>query len=145
MTPEALAELHARCFAAAPRPWSATEFAALTAASATILVTDAAAGFALGRVAGPEAELLTLAVEPETRRRGIGRRLIAGFESAAACRDAREIFLEVAATNAAARALYAGEGYEEIATRPDYYSAPGLAPISAIVLRKAILRDVANA
>ena len=84
MAPEALAALHARAFAGGvPRPWSAAEFAALVGEAAT-LIAARDGGFALGRVAGPEAELLTLAVDPDARRRGIGSALVAAFEAAAA-------------------------------------------------------------
>jgi len=58
--PESLARLHGACFTA-PRPWSAAEFAALLASPGVILVSGAA-GFARGRTAADEAELLTLAV-----------------------------------------------------------------------------------
>lgn len=145
MTPDALAALHAGCFDGAPRPWTAAEFAGLIDAPETVLVGDAATGFALGRIAGPEAELLTLAVRPERRRRGIGRRLVAAFEVAAARRGAEEAFLEVAETNAAARALYAAAGYTEVGRRPGYYRERGRAPVAAIVLRKPILHEDANA
>ena len=99
MTPGALAALHARAFTDAPRPWSAAEFAALLAAASTLLVARGE-GFALGRVAGPEAELLTLAVDPGARRRGLGRALVGAFEATAAARGAEEVLLEVAVTNA---------------------------------------------
>lgn len=144
MTPEALAALHARCFSDMPRPWSAAEFATLARAPGVVLVTEPA-GFALGRVAGGEVELLTLAIAPEARRRGAGSRLVAAFEAVAASRGATEVFLEVAETNAAARGLYGRCGYAEVGRRPGYYRAEGQAPVAALVLRKAILREDADA
>jgi ribosomal-protein-alanine N-acetyltransferase len=133
MTPEALAALHGRCFDAAPRPWDAAEFAALLEAPGTLLVTRAG-GFALGRVVGPEAEILTLAVDPAARRRGIATRLVAELEGAATARGAREAFLEVAADNAAARALYTGLGYAQAGLRRDYYGSG----TDALVLTKIL-------
>jgi ribosomal-protein-alanine N-acetyltransferase len=131
MTPEALAALHRLCFDAAPRPWTAAEFAAVADAPETLLLTRDG-GLAVGRLAGPEAEILTLAVDPARRRIGTATALVADLEAAAATRGAREIFLEVAATNTAARALYERLGYRQAGLRPQYY-APG---IDALVLVK---------
>jgi ribosomal-protein-alanine N-acetyltransferase len=137
MTPEALAALHALAFGAAPRPWTAAEFAALLGEPSTLYVA-LEGGFALGRVTGPEAELLTLAVDPLARRRGIGRRLVVAFEAAAAARGAEEVLLEVAVTNVAARALYGGLGYIRVGRRPGYYRATGVPPVDALVLRRLL-------
>jgi ribosomal-protein-alanine N-acetyltransferase len=137
MTPEQIAALHARCFDDTPRPWSAAAFAGLLreASAVSVLRRD---GFAMGRVTGPEAELLTLAVAPEVRRRGLGRDLVAAFEAAAAACGAGEIFLEVAVTNRAARALYASRGYAAVGRRPGYYARPTGPAVDALVLRKAL-------
>lgn len=128
MSPEALAALHARAFDAAPPPWSAEEFAALLAHPGARLLT-APGGFALLRHAGGEAELLTLAVALERRRQGIARALLARALAATA---PDPVFLEVAAANAAARALYAAAGFTEVGRRPGYYG-PGA---DALVLRR---------
>src|SRR5207344_849006 len=102
MTPEALARLHALAFDDTPRPWTAAEFAGLLAEPTTLLVTIEG-GFALGRAAAGEAELLTLAVHPDARRRGHGAELLRRFEAAAATRGADEVLIEVAVINAPAR------------------------------------------
>jgi Fur family ferric uptake transcriptional regulator len=78
-------------------------------------------GFILGRVAADEAEVLTLGVAGERRRRGIGGRLIESLCRAAASRGARRLYLEVAESNAAARALYARLGFKENGRRRGYY------------------------
>lgn len=137
MTPEALAALHARCFGSAPRPWSAAEFADLIALPETLLRT-APQGFALGRVIGPEAEILTIAVAPEARRRGIAAALLAALEAEAADRGAEEAFLEVAETNGPARALYAAAGYDRVGCRPRYYATTDGTRADALILRKAL-------
>ena len=136
MTPEALADLHARVFIDTPRPWTAGEFAELSALPSTQLVAAAPAGFALGQFAGPEATLLTLAVHPERRRRGLGRALLRELEDRARDEGVEEMFLEVAANNAAALALYAGLDYRRAGVRPRYYFRAPLPPIDALVLRK---------
>lgn len=136
-TPEALAALHARCFAAAPPPWSAPAFAGLLAQAETFLVATPT-GFAVGRAAAGEAELLTIAVDPAARRRGVGRDLLARFEAEARARGAAEAFLEVAEGNAAARALYAGAGYAVAGLRPRYYRDGAGGAEAALTLRKAL-------
>ena len=133
MTPEDLAALHRRCFTM-PRPWSAAEFATLLAAPRTLLCS-AAEGFLLGRLAGEEAEILTLAVAPECRRRGIGRMLVRDFEARAARAGGSEVFLEVAEDNSAAQALYEGLGYRRAGCRPGYYPGARGGRIAALVLR----------
>jgi ribosomal-protein-alanine N-acetyltransferase len=139
MTPEAMAALHAAAFTDTPRPWTAAEFAALLRQPTTLAVFRDC-GFALGRTVGPEAELLTLAVHPAARRRGHGTALVADFEAEAAARGAEESLLEVAVTNAAARALYARLGYSPAGRRPGYYLRSGAPPVDALVLRKPLAR-----
>jgi len=136
MSPEALAALHARCFTS-PRPWSAVEFVALIDAPGVFLLGDAA-GFVLGRALAGEAELLTLAVAPEARRQGAGRRLLAAFEAGAAARGATEAFLEVAADNAPALALYLGAGWSEAGRRRGYYRRAEGPAADALTLRKVL-------
>jgi ribosomal-protein-alanine N-acetyltransferase len=135
--PSALARLHARAFVA-PRPWTAAEFAALLAMPGCFLIERADA-FLLGRAAADEAELLTLAVDPGARRRGLGRALVAAFTERAAAAGARHGWLEVAAGNEGARALYATTGWTEAGRRRGYFMSPGGGREDAIVMTCAIL------
>lgn len=79
-------------------------------------------GMTLARTAADEAEILTIAVAPEMRRHGLGRALLAAAMAEAAGRGASALFLEVAATNLAAGALYAAAGFVEVGRRPRYYA-----------------------
>lgn len=140
MTPEMLAALHANCFTT-PRPWSADEFASLLATPGAFLLTagaDGCAGFLLGRVAAGEAELLTLAVDPRQRRAGLGRGLVAAFLDRTREAGAAAAFLEVAADNGPARALYAAAGFAEAGRRPRYYRKPDGTAADALVLSRPI-------
>jgi ribosomal-protein-alanine acetyltransferase len=79
------------------------------------------AGFLVSRTLAPgESEILNVAVAPEFRRQGVARALIvalvADFEGA--------LFLEVRASNVAARLFYKSLGFEEVTTRPEYYVKP---------------------
>lgn len=99
---------------------------------------EAEDGFILLRLAGGEAEILTLAVAPEGRRRGAGRALLRGALKAAEQGGATAMFLEVADDNAAAVALYRSEGFVEAGRRRGYYARPGGAAADALVLRRAL-------
>ncbi len=135
MTPAELAGLHARCFAV-PRPWSVAEFQTFLAAPATV-VTVRPGGFALGQVMADEAELLTIAVDPGERRRGLGRLLLGAFLADCAARGAATVFLEVDAGNAPALALYNSAGFQVAGRRRAYYHAPDGTSTDALVLRRA--------
>lgn len=136
MTPEDLARIHAACFPG-QRAWSADEFADLLSLPGTFLITRPH-GYALGRAAAGEAELLILAVTPEARRQGLGRQLLAAFEAAAKERKASELFLEVAADNRGALALYRAGGWAEHGRRRKYYTRRSGPEIDAVLMRKAL-------
>ncbi|WP_374646543.1 GNAT family N-acetyltransferase [Tabrizicola sp.] len=138
MTPEDLAVLHARCFTI-PRPWSAAEFAGFLTDPLAFLLVEGDAGFLLGRAVAGEAELLTLAVAPEARRRGLGQRLVGRFLYQARLRGAASAFLEVAADNAPARALYERAGFATAGRRRGYYAGPDGALVDALVLRRELV------
>ena len=137
MTAEELAALHGRCFAV-PRPWTAAEFTGFLADPLAFVLIEGDAGFILGRAVAGEAELLTLAVAPEARRRGLGRKLVARFLYQARLRGAEQAFLEVAAGNEAARALYARCGFAESGRRRGYYRGPDGVAVDAIVMWRGL-------
>jgi ribosomal-protein-alanine N-acetyltransferase len=132
MTAADLARLHARAFTTPP-PWSAASFAATLADPAAFLLTEPGA-LLVGRVAAGEAELLTLATDPDARRQGLARRLLAAFDAEARHRGATEAYLEVAEDNAGARALYAAAGWQQAGRRPGYYGGG----VAALILRKSL-------
>jgi Fur family ferric uptake transcriptional regulator len=95
-------------------------------------------GLILGRVVVDEAEILTLGVAQERRRMGIAARLIDTLCRVASRRGARHLHLEVAESNEAARALYAGLGFEELGRRRGYYERDGAPPEDALNLRLSL-------
>jgi ribosomal-protein-alanine N-acetyltransferase len=129
----ALADLEAAAFPDPGSPaWSrellAGELAQPTAMMLVAVPEGASApgggrvlGYATFRRVGRESELLRVAVAPDRRDRGIGRRLIeAGLarlrdEGVATC------FLEVRPTNAPALALYERLGFARISRRRRYF------------------------
>ncbi|MFN4204578.1 MAG: ribosomal protein S18-alanine N-acetyltransferase [Tabrizicola sp.] len=135
MTPADLAALHRRCFSV-PRPWTEAEFAAFLADPLCFLLVEGDAGFLLARAVADEAELLTIAVAPEARRLGLGRRLVARFLYQARLRVALRALLEVAADNAAAIALYESSGFCPAGTRKGYYRTDSGERIDALVMAR---------
>jgi ribosomal-protein-alanine N-acetyltransferase len=138
---ELLGELHARAF---DRPWSAAEISKLmenTAVFALISRGAEAQGFVLAWGAAGDAELLSGAVVPEARRRGVGASLVTSAGVAALVRGAASMHLEVSEDNTAARALYAKLGYEEAGRRHAYYAGEG-GSVDAIVMRRTLPRPV---
>lgn len=132
MTPEALAQIHAASFTH-PRPWNAAEFDSLLRDPANFLICRTQ-GFIIGRTVVDEAELLTLAVAPASRRSGIGAALLRDFEAEATNRGAITAFLEVASDNTPAQALYRNASWQDAGRRRNYY-APGT---DAVVMRKSL-------
>lgn len=115
--PVQLAALHKACFRDF---WTVQAIAQLLATPGTFAFAGAQ-GFVLARVAGDEAEILTIAVMPGAQRRGLGRALLAAAAAHAAGLGARRLFLEVSTANAAALALYRGAGFDEVSRRKAYY------------------------
>lgn len=129
-----LAALYAAAFSDDGRGWTSDEIAALVPPGLALVAED---GFALISVAGDEAELLTLAVAPEARRKGRGRALTEAAMGAARASGAAEMFLEVAADNTAARALYEALGFGQVGARKGYYRrADGR--MDAMILRRTL-------
>ena len=117
MTPADLAATHAAAFTRS-RPWSAAEFAGLLTQRRCHVIGDADC-FALFTLIADETELLTIATDPACSRQGLGRACLAAYETQAVARGARISFLEVAADNAAARALYDRHGFKLVSETED--------------------------
>jgi ribosomal-protein-alanine N-acetyltransferase len=77
-------------------------------------------GFALFRTIAAEAELLLLAVAPQHRRRGVGRRLLDAFVERAANAGAQRVHLEVRDGNPAV-SMYQAAGFAAAGRRRGYY------------------------
>jgi ribosomal-protein-alanine N-acetyltransferase len=122
-----LAAMHRAAF---EDPWGAEEIAALLdGPGGFALIADGDAGFILCRAVGGEAEILTLAVEPEARRSGVGRALVEAVEQ-----GAEAFFLEVAEDNAPAIGLYQSAGFSWAGRRPLYYGGV----TDALVMRRRL-------
>ena len=125
-----LASLHASCF---DDPWTEDDFARLLsmpgAEAHVAMKAGRPVGFVLARRAADETEIITIATLPSWRRQGIATALIAKAP------PGTKLFIEVAAGNAPARALYARCGFVEAGVRPGYYQRQGTSE-DAVVMRR---------
>jgi ribosomal-protein-alanine N-acetyltransferase len=134
---DAVAALHKQLF---DPPWDEAGIRALldhpasTAFVAMIGNPKTAVGFVMGQLAADEAEILSIGVAKDWQRKGIGRRLVDGLARAVARAEVKRVFLEVAADNAAAVALYRRLGFTETGRRKGYYERKGKPPVDALRL-----------
>lgn len=137
----AMAEIHERSFS---KGWSAAEIDALLSdrprVQGVVVRRGPARGnriaaFLILRVAGGEAEVLTVAVDPASRRKGFGRRLVEEAARRAYRERAEWVYLEVDESNQAAVSLYRKLGFETVGHRPHYYQRTGAASETALVMR----------
>ncbi len=85
------------------------------------------------------ADVATLGVAPEARRRGLGRALLQELLGHAALRGVAQVMLEVAVGNAPAIALYRRAGFEVISRRRGYYQPSGE---DALIMRARLDRSL---
>lgn len=137
---EDFAAIHAASF---HRGWGAEDIAAMLADRAVVPHVvrrrqgGEVAGFILSRVAADEAEILTVAVAPRLRGRGLAARLLAAHVPELMRAGVRNLFLEVEAGNDPALRLYARQGFREIGRRKGYYrTAAGTA--DAVTMRREL-------
>jgi tRNA threonylcarbamoyladenosine biosynthesis protein TsaB len=135
-----LAGLHSECF---DNAWTAAEFAKMMAmpGAVTYLVCEGnePLAFLLARRAAGEAEILTIGTRPFARRRGIAGLMMSHLSEELRKTKEAQLFIEVAADNEAARALYAREGFTVAGSRKAYYELPGGVRQDAIVMMKALM------
>ena len=109
-------------------PWAGPAFSPLVNRDHVYFVVATRAGevigYAVAYVAGGEAEIANFAVAGLARGQGVGgillRHLLTTLRDAAAI----EVWLDVRASNAAARALYGRFGFQEVGRRRGYYRRP---------------------
>ena len=133
----ACAAIHAQSFEAG---WDASSFedyihpknVALGAYQLGTLI-----GFILMGAVTDQTDIITIAITPAARRRGIARQLVTAAESDAMARGAALVFLEAAEDNESAIALYKSCGYIPIGSRKNYYRRAG-GRVSALTMQKRL-------
>ncbi len=132
-----LAELHGASF---HRGWGEGEFEGMLTERNTLVhrqrIGRKVVGFAVSRMAADEAEILSIAVDPSHRGRGLSRNLLLTHLGHLAGRGVRTVFLEVEENNRPARRLYDGAGFAMAGRRERYYQQPGGQQLNAVLMRR---------
>jgi len=102
----------------------AAKTASDTSAPGQMSVSDNTVGYICARRVLDEGEILNVAVSPEIRRCGIGRKLMDAAMHELRINGAVSVFLEVRSSNTAARRLYEAIGFKPEAIRKNYYRLP---------------------
>lgn len=123
-------------------PWSATSFQELIGRHDVVFEVAVGpgegagvVGYAIVYLADSDGDLVNIATASDSRRRGMGRRLLRHALASARARGAQVVFLEVRESNHAARALYESEGFSGVGRRARYYAHP---VEDALILRKEL-------
>ena len=130
-----VAELEALCFSA---PWSENALRLLLGPDAFgIVCTDEGRVLAYGSMlfAPDEGQILNLAVHPDQRREGLGRKILNRLLAEATARQLGQVSLEVRVSNTAAISLYQSAGFTVEGRRPHFYKQP--AEDAFVMLRRA--------
>ena len=136
MTPFEMAKIHLLS-GSLTRPWSESEYKILLSTD-TIRFFYVENGFLVGRLIGPDAEILNVIVHPKYRRLGKARYLIDKFEKEAKEEGSSKCFLEVAESNSRANKLYQSLNYLSVGKRKNYYEFVDGRKDNASILAKEI-------
>jgi ribosomal-protein-alanine N-acetyltransferase len=124
--PDDIPEIACLAAISLPQPWPARVFEQeLRLTEARLCVAKQGArriGFLAARRVADEVHILSLAVDPSQRRRGVARALLDALLRDESASGARSALLEVRASNVAARAFYANSGFVAVGRRPRYYA-----------------------
>ena len=122
-------------------PWTPGAFASLPDNPAVYFVVARQAdsgpltGYAIAWHVLDESELANLAVQPSSRRSGVGALLLDATLENARQESVKRVYLEVRESNVAARRLYASRGFSEVGRRKKYYRSPDE---DALILRREV-------
>jgi ribosomal-protein-alanine N-acetyltransferase len=132
-----LAQLHAASF---HRGWGEDEFDGMLGERNTLVhrlrLGRKIVGFAVSRIAADEAEILSIAIAPSHRGRGLSRGLLLTHLRHLAGRGVRTVFLEVEENNQPARRLYDSSGFVQAGRRERYYRQPDGTQLNALLMRR---------
>ena len=91
-------------------------------------------GYVSLRVVGSEGDVVTIAVDPNFQKQGVGTLMMDWLEATATGLGVRELFLEVRSDNIPAIAMYLARDFERIDLRRNYYDTG----VDAYVMRKRL-------
>ena len=109
-------------------PWSEKAFRDSMESDNTIYIVakenDNVAGYAGLYLSFEEGNITNVAVNPLSRRKGIGEKIVRDILNRAYEKGVRDVFLEVRETNSVAIALYEKIGFKEEGIRKNFYDKP---------------------
>lgn len=110
-----------------PQPWSEAAFTAALADEKAVTLAaysgDILCGFITGVYLLDTADIYSVAVSSEYRKKGVGKRLLEEFFSALPD-DVNNVCLEVRESNIPAINLYEKTGFERVGLRKNFYQSP---------------------
>ncbi len=109
-------------------PWSEKAFRDSMESDNTIYIVakenDNVAGYAGMYLSFEEGNITNVAVNPLSRRKGIGEKIVRDIINRAYEKGVRDVFLEVRETNSVAIVLYEKIGFKEEGIRKNFYDKP---------------------
>ena len=135
-----VATLHA---AAAQDPWPVQDYRILLSQSTSLGLgicaesTDALIAFLICQVTLDTADLLMIATDPQSRRKGFARHVLRRLLKRLGERGVERLTLDVAADNDGAIALYRAIGFAEDGRRSNYYRRE-TGRVDAVLMSRAI-------
>ena len=109
-------------------PWSEKAFRNSMESDNTIYIVakenNNVAGYAGMYLSFEEGNITNVAVNPLSRRKGIGEKIVRVILNRAYEKGVRDVFLEVRETNSVAIALYEKIGFKEEGIRKNFYDKP---------------------
>ena len=135
----AVSRLHMKNFA---RGWDQPDVARMLAEQNILadgIFANAAhmpCGFVISRLAADEAEILTICIDENKRRQGLGRMLLEQHVRGLVHRNVGKLFLEVDEHNRSALSLYQRHGFSKVGERPGYYPKSDGSRAVALIMRR---------
>ncbi len=126
LRPETLDSLYALECLSFSAPWTRQAFEnELTNENACyVLLTEGETviGYCAFWQAADSADITNIAVHPDYRRRGLGKKILEHTLKKATARGVKQMYLEVRVSNTAAQALYTACGFTRVGERKKYYA-----------------------
>ncbi|MBC8519558.1 MAG: ribosomal protein S18-alanine N-acetyltransferase [Gammaproteobacteria bacterium] len=111
-----------------PFPWSRQIFIDSIEAGSLLVVMEQRnkiVGYGVLSSGGGESQLLNIAIDPESQKKGMGEILLSWLIERARSKGSEMLFLEVRLSNISAQNLYLKLGFNEIGVRDNYYRVAG--------------------
>jgi ribosomal-protein-alanine N-acetyltransferase len=134
MTPEMIDDILSIQSECGLSPWTSRGYLAELRRPDAVMIAASlggeVAGFLVGRTplptpaSSPDAEIYNIGTRPRFRRKGIGSALLASFLQICDERGTEAIWLDVRASNVAAKAFYLQHGFVKTGSRKGFYTHP---------------------